>query len=301
MSNPDVSKKQPTDFRRKGLWADKVGFHMLWFEYLALSPSYHLAHIHRTKGLQPKQIAELPADFERVLQVYDDFGDVERTTFFEWWRDRGMELCGHQGDKPKVKRVAVMGGKTRSFERVNDGVEAYCSKDWVAQGRQNTMLVAIPIGLPKSRIAKQLQALLDRVDDGKKNVRPKPPKYPLAGKRQNAEMLFRYLLVLSARAFMQEKALWRIGVRSRVSATYSEVLEEDAKVVRNEGTADRNILAILTSRAILRAKRISENAARGVFPSYKKCEHAVEFDLDDYRERWVSRRRWQKQQKAKDT
>jgi hypothetical protein len=129
-------------------------------------------------------------------------------------------------------------------------------------------------------------------------VRPARPKYPLIGKRQNAEMLFRYRHVTFIRCLMPEKELWRVGVRSRVSATYSPELEVDADVVRHEGTYDRMMLTILTSRAILRARMISENAARGLFPTYKKCEHAIENDLVALKKLWVTRQRWQKQQKA---
>jgi hypothetical protein len=38
-------------------------------------------------------------------------------------------------------------------------------------------------------------------------------------------------------------------------------------------------LTITTSRALLRARMISENAARGIFPSHKKCEYALKLDF----------------------
>jgi hypothetical protein len=292
------SIRRPTDYRRDGVWATKVEFYLLWFEYLALSPSYHLAHLERTNRLPKSRRADLPKDFERVLEVYDDFGDVQRVLFHTWWRERGMELCGHSGDQPKVTRVAALGRKIQNFEKVTNGIENYCAEDWVDQGRQNTLLVAIPIGMPKSRITKQLSAMLERYPDSKKYVRPAPPKYSLVGKRQNAKMLFRYMEVMFVRSLMPEIELWRVGVRSRVSETYSPELEVDADVVRHNNTYDRMILTILTSRAILRSRMISENAARGLFPTYKKCEHAIENDLAALKKRWVTRPHWQKQQNA---
>jgi hypothetical protein len=81
-------------------------------------------------------------------------------------------------------------------------------------------------------------------------------------------------------------------LRSLVSATDSPELEVDADVVRHKDTYGRMMLTILTSRAILRARMISENAARGVFPTYKKCEHAIENDLAALQIRWAARRRW---------
>ena len=286
------------ELMRNGVWAEKVGFHMLWYEYLALSPSYHLAHLYRTDSLPSDGHDKIPEDFERVLQVYDDFGDLQQTTFKSWWRERGLDLCGHIGEKPRVTKVSAFGSRLRSNERVTSQTEEYLNNRWLEQGRQNTVLVAIPIGLPKSRIAKQINAIVSAYDDRHKSVRPPEPKYRLAGKRQNSEMLFRYLQVLHIRSLWPDRELWRVGARSKVSETYSPVLDAEAKVVRHEGVVDRQILAILTSRALLRAKMISENAARGVFPSYKNNPHAVDFDLQLMHRRWAERRKLQKLENA---
>jgi hypothetical protein len=84
----------------------------------------------------------------------------------------------------------------------------------------------------------------------------------------------------------------------KVSETYSPELDATAKVVPNEGTYDRMMLTILTSRALLRGKMIAENAARGVFPTYKTCQTAADFNLDELHKRFASRRRWQKKLRA---
>ena len=58
------------DFRKDSFWATKVGFYMLWMEYLAISPSYELARRFRADALSPDEVNALPEDFSEVLAVY---------------------------------------------------------------------------------------------------------------------------------------------------------------------------------------------------------------------------------------
>ena len=62
-----------------GEQATKVGFYLLWMEYLAISPSYELARRYRNHALTKDEQQHLPADFDTVLGVYEDLGDVQRT------------------------------------------------------------------------------------------------------------------------------------------------------------------------------------------------------------------------------
>lgn len=290
----------PTDFRHNSLWATKVGFYMLWFEYLALSPSYELARQYRAGKLSAKDGENLPADFDLVLATYDDFGDVQRKSFLPWWRERGMSLCAFQGEKPRVSKIAALKHSTKKSPDPFPDVHNYVDEKWVSEGSQNTILVAIPIGLPKARIASQVSAILDKYPKPVKKIKPQKSKYSLSGKRQNKDMLFRYMHVLRGRAAMPNHTLWRVGVRTGVSETYSPELDYTAKTVRNEDTYDRMMLTILTSRAFQRGKLIAENAARGIFPSYAPCPHAIEPDLGELHKRDASRQRWLKTQRAKE-
>lgn len=307
MKRTEAQKKQrvpittaPTDFRTNGLWATKVGFYMLWFEYLALSPSYELARQYRAGKLSAEDEAKLPADFDIVLATYDDFGDVQRTSFLPWWRERGMSLCAFQGEKPRVSKIAAFKHSPTKAPNPFPNVHDYIDEKWVSEGSQNTILVAIPIGLPKARIVSQVSAILDKYPKPVKKIKPQPSKYSLSGKRQNKDMLFRYMHVLRGRAAMPKQALWRVGVRTGVSDTYSPELDYTAKTVPNEDTYDRMMLSILTSRAFQRGKLIAENAARGIFPSYAPCPHAIEPDLRELHKRDASRQRWQKKQLARE-
>ena len=90
---------------------------MLWFEYLALSPSYQLAHLERTNRLPKSQHADLPKDFDRVLEVYDDFGDVQRVLFHTWWRERGMELCDIAATSQRLLGLLHSDGRPRVLKK----------------------------------------------------------------------------------------------------------------------------------------------------------------------------------------
>ena len=286
----------PNDFRQNGLWATKLAFYMLWVEYLALSPSYELARQYRAGKLSTEDKGILPEDFDQVLATYDDFGDVQRQTFLPWWRERGMSLCGFKGQKPKVTRFA---GFKHILNRGPDpfpNLHKYIDENWINEGGQTTILVAIPIGLPKARITSQIGAILDKYPKPVKKIKAQKSKYSLAGKRQNKDMLFRYMKVLRMRAAYPNEVLWRVGVRSGVSDTYSPVLDYKAKTVPKQDTYYRMMLTILTSRAFQRGTLIAENAARGIFPSYAPCSHAVETDLRALHKRDGSRQLWLKQQ-----
>lgn len=282
------------DFRGDGVWATKLGFYLLWMEYLAVSPSYELARRYRTGTLTAEEQQRLPKDFEAVLTVYDDLGDVQRVSFLDWWSERGLPVFGYEGAKPSVQRIDSL--RNTRHRNAAERVKTFIQSDWTEQGQPNAMLVSIPIGLTKTQIVRQLSKLLATYEDAQRVLPQLKAKYPLVGTRQRKDTLFRYLFVLWVRAAMPLEPLWRVGARAKVSDTYSPELDARAKIARGEQTYDRLVLAVLTSRAWSRGLALAENAARGRFPSYETPEHAVEPDMQKMWNMIISRRRWKKQQ-----
>lgn len=277
---------------RDGLWATKVGFYLLWMEYLAISPSYELARRYRNHALTKDEQQNLPTDFDTVLGVYDDLGDVQQIGFSDWWKDKAIRVFGHEGAKPKVKCIDTLTAShnQRSTERVH----AFVDGEWQQQAQPNTALVSIPLGLSKAQITRQLNKILESYDE-QQRVLPKPQaKYPLLGTRQRKDTLFRYLAVVWMRSAMPRQALWRVGARAKVSDTYSRELDPKARVIRGEQIYDREVLSILTSRAYNRGVALAENAARGRFPSYEMPTHAVQPDLQELWALIGSRRKWKR-------
>lgn len=281
------------DFRTNGVWATQLGFYLLWMEFLAVSPSYELARRYRAGILTDEENAQLPEDFDAVLAVYDDLGDVQHVSFLDWWSEQGLTVFGYEGAKPRVQRIDTL--RSNRHRKAAERVQNFIEEDWIQQGQPNAVLVSIPVGLTKTQITRQLGKLLARYDDEHRVLPERKAKYPLVGTRQRKDTLFRYLFVMWVRCAMPRQALWRVGARARVSDTYSRELDAGARIVRGEQVTDRSILAVLTSRAWSRGLALAENAARGRFPSYEPVNHAVAPDIHKMWDLISSRRRWKKQ------
>jgi hypothetical protein len=282
------------DRRSGGLWVSQISMYLLWFEYLAVSPSYELARRHRAGEDVPA--SERPADFDTVLRVYDDLGDVQRALFRLWWKDVGLKHFGYQGSPPAVTRVAYAPHTARSVPDLTNDVAQYFEEPWIHQGRQRVMLLAVPVGLPQSKINRQVKQQLARVKAERRKVIKPVVKYPLVGQRHHKDALMRYLRMAWLRSAMYRKSLWRTGAQARVSFTYSPVLDPNMTEVSVDDRYDREMLTIIASRALLRARMIAENAARGRFPTHERCETALEFDFRELRRRIHQRNKWQERE-----
>lgn len=268
--------------------------YLLWFEYLAVSPSYELARRHRAGERMSSDV--LPADFDRVLSVYDDLGDVQQALFRLWWKDVGLKHFGHQGSPPAVTRVAYAKHDARHIPDVSGDVAQYFDEDWIDQGRQRVMLLAVPVGLPEGKINRQIKKQLSRIKADRRKLVDPVVKYPLVGQRHHKDALMRYLRMTWLRSAMYRKSLWRAGAQARVSFTYSPALDPNMTDVSVEDRYDREMLTIIASRALLRSRMIAENAARGQFPTHQKCVTALEFDFKELRQRIRRRNQWQERE-----
>ena len=257
-----------------------------------MSPSYELARRYRAGELSDADQQRLPVDFDAVLAVYDDLGDVQRVSFLDWWSERGLSVFGYEGAKPRVRRIDTL--RSDRHRRAAERVQDFIAGDWTEQGQPNAVLVSIPVGLTKTQITRQLGKLLARYEDEQRVLPERRAKYPLVGTRQRKDTLFRYLFVIWVRCAMPRQALWRVGARARVSDTYSRELDAASRIQRGEQVYDRSVLAVLTSRAWSRGLALAENAARGRFPSYDQPEHAVVPDTHELWDMIASRRRWKK-------
>lgn len=282
------------DRRSGGLWVKQISMYLLWFEYLAVSPSYELARRHRAGERMSSDV--LPADFDRVLSVYDDLGDVQQALFRLWWKDVGLKHFGHQGSPPAVTFVAYAKHHPRKHPDIAEDVVRYFDEDWIDQGRQRVMLLAVPVGMSEGQINRQIKKQLARVKPERRKLIAPVVQYPLVGQRHHKDALMRYLRMTWLRSAMHRKSLWRAGAQARVSFTYSPVLDPNMTEVSVEDRFDREMLTIIASRALLRSRMIAENAARGQFPTHQKCDTALEFDFKELRQRIRRRNQWQERE-----
>lgn len=280
------------DSTAEGAWSTKKKFYALWQEFLAISPSYELARRYRAGELTDET---LPEDFETVLAVYDDLGNVQRIDFDDWWRERGLRVFGFIGESPIVRKVDTLSNKR--YRKASERVQSFIEGSWTAQGQPNSMLVSIPLGLTKAQVSRRLNKLMDRYSAEFRTLPEPVAKYPLLDKRLRQDSLVRYLFVVWVRSVFPRSPLWRVGALSKVSDTYSRELDGWARVPRGEKVYDRSVLAAITSRALSRGMAIAENAARGRFPCYDMPEHGVKPDIHEQWKIIRSRVLWKKKLK----
>lgn len=256
-----------------------------WFDFLRFSPSYEMARRHRAGELPSG--TSLPKDFDTVLAVYDDLGDVLRE-MADWWLDGAYRQFGQGGKQPSVVGLGTVSSDNPEFDRIGSNVERYRQTEWVAQGERTVMVVAIPIGLPKAQIAKQVALLLEEYPAEERILSPQAPKYQIKGKKLDWDSIYRYRRCLDAKADLAGATLWQIGLRANLSSTYTKLLNAPNEPPTKQAEY-RQALKILTSRGLNRGHMIAENAARGIFPRYAKCAGAMPMDWDRIRQQREAR------------
>ncbi|WIA55082.1 hypothetical protein N6H05_18880 [Sphingobium sp. WTD-1] len=281
LDNPMLMKLR--QYLRKGdRWVkpNEAIFCSLWTQFLTYSPSYELARRDRAGELTDADRARLPADFDTVLAVYDDFGDMRRLDYDAWWLETGLRLFGHHGEQPRIGLVDVLTehGST-PLETLMERGHDYITGRWERQGKQPSAILAIPLGLSKTELVKQFEYVLTMYEDDLKYINPVPKKYSLYGTKYSDSSLISQIKCMTIKAHIPEMPLFQIGAVAELSSTYSSRVLDD-----NYNSDDREALKILTSRALSYGMATAENAARGIFPSNDKCEHAVAPIWEEIRE-----------------
>lgn len=265
-----------------GRWADleQARFGALWFEYLHLSPSYELARKARAETLSEEDQLRLPGDFEAVLSVYDNLGDVGSTTFDDWWLDKGIRHFGFQGDRPSVQLIEELTVETKEpLPRLTANAQEYIEGRWTNEGRRPCVIVSIPKGLSQSQISNQIAQIMSATKEHQQqDINIATPTYQLLPVKKDLGSLYRYLECMWWRIGYLSAKLYEVGVLANLSTVYSPRIARDHFNGAEIGIDDRHALKILTSRALHRGTMIAENAARGLFPTYAKCPHAIRPD-----------------------
>jgi len=283
------------DWSTKGI----KGYVMLMVEFLRISPSYELARQILNKNLdkktQNKLITQLYeaegktlsaidkqaviAEFQTVLTTYDEFGDIATMTFDDWWQARGIYIYGTPFSKPLVKQITRI-DKDEDFEPLfYKPYEQYLTKIRSSEGNPTSLILGLPLGMPKADLLRQVSKLIDnaKVPLATKSARASKA---LAAKRLRSEPLFIQLRILMAKAQYPDMQLWKVGLWAKVSAKHAKTLDLKESKKKFEDADSKEHLAILTSRAFKNAKQVAENAARGSFPSSKPVR-LPHYDFED--------------------
>jgi hypothetical protein len=268
---------------------DSGSYHLLWHQFLRLSPSYFLAYQVRTgeRSYDPALNQGFPSDFERVLKVYDVFGDVYHLNRDQWSEKIKSELPAPRRSQAKLRVIARYDRREeKPKKKLAAEINDYFSESWVHDGRPNFVLISLPPELPINTAIDQLREEMQRA----RTALPLPRKFahtfPLASPRLQERTLLAYLRMIYFHAAVPRAKLWQVGARAGFlpSAGSKVGLRVKATAMNRD---ERNKLAVLASRAHSRSNLVAENAARGLFPSIKPCTNALPQDWKELQKRIV--------------
>jgi hypothetical protein len=275
------------EFNGKWLEQGSMVRALLMYQFLQISPSYALAHKVKTQRIEfPQQILlvsdlyEIEATdeafrdvwigFEKILENHVLFGDVFSVPFPIWWSDLGgYELFGYKEPKPSVTLITSLARSKKPNSLTSENINRYLLKARPAENNPPVHIFAVPAGIG---LRKQLTLVKQKLESMDSEIESTPyvasePEFKFAGERLRPRALISYLQVFFCRAAFRDKSLWQIGAAANISKTHSAQIPNPLKARPSSANAyTREVLNILTNRAILRAQRTAENAARGNFP-----------------------------------
>ncbi len=189
-----------------------------------------------------------------LAALYADFGDVRGDDFRIWWNAHGQALFREQPPVYLLKEVAD---------------KSEWDDSWT---RENMLVVAVPLALPKSHIGKFFTRLLKSRHGGKRGKKAlsdagaSTALYPL-NRNVSAGTLKTQLAVYDAikanETAERRQTLAQIGISLRVQP-HNIPLPKDTPAT---ATDKRNQLAATVSRYYKQATKIVEATASGVFPA----------------------------------
>lgn len=270
--------------------------HEFFFRFLQISPSYRLAHLVATGGVQDlANVGHVPRDFLDVVKTYEAFGDVWQTDFWNWWVSRAQYQFGLRCP-PRVHRFATLQpGADTGQQNLDDAqacLDQYFSADRLAEGKPGSLVVAIPLHIDRAAILREVSKLMDEAEDAAAPDEDSGQFKFLVNKirRQTLDEARR---VAWARAAAPKQPLYVIGNRVGIAAAY--VTEEGVKAPKDNR---RDLMVIVTSRHLKRALVFSENAARGRFPCSDEVD-SIAFDFNKLRSTIIAYRNWIKSEVAR--
>jgi len=252
-------------------WAEQTGkfkleaFRLL-FALLRVSPAYELARRVQLGPLTREDHDRVPPDFEDVLRTFGQLGDVTNVFFAEWWRTRGMQAFGNPVE-PGVSLVAALtaGAEVDSYElkeantiRENDG--------W-----PDAALLHVPLGMPRTKALRLIEAELDRVRSAYQHERLALDSGKTVGRiavqrtitPSLVEMLAHGVDMLYLRA---EHSSLSFLAFAKLAIPHKAGAKASSRVKVDRDDSDDS-LRTNANRELKRFERFAENAARGLYPT----------------------------------
>jgi len=234
--------------------------HRMFYEYLWISPSYYLAYQIRRyrKKVAPK---DLPADFDKVLAIYDRAGNVYSYGFDDWWDKYGVNLLATDPSRAKVLyQVNLMKPK----EKILNDFKIYIEKI----NFQPFNLIHSKLNFEKNKI--RISTLIDR-----HNLVLTRSSY-LDNKTSETDKKVPYWKMPLGQEFRSHIIPMATNVNSS-NAVY-EIKSDENKKKKRSNKVKKAYVTMLFSKNLKEALYIAENAARGKFPSKEPLTSSLDFN-----------------------
>lgn len=217
--------------KEKSAWEGSVYY--WWWEYLRRNEDY-------------LKLCKQGSNRGSRNQIFEDFGDVTKGTFEQWWKEdkRGERLFS----EPQKKLVEVL--------KEGDVVE---SPDL-------SVTMSFPQHLPKEYIEKQFRKLLKMHHVGKRgkqNSKKSTAKYCVSG-QPKIHALKKNLALYDYQVAHPNAKLWEIG---NAVDRYMMSQRINPNQPKHETVEQRKVMASGVCRDLKTVKKQINNVAKGKFPS----------------------------------
>lgn len=260
--------------------------HRMFFNFLVISPSYYIAHISRSDKRKLQNANKVP-DFNKVLKMYSLCGNVFDRTFDVWWVETGHKVLEAKSKEPTILfkpdftrsskynaevLTLLIENKRRAHIKNENKVEFLKNKirDTTLENRHSIVVEKYNISRHDRLVQKNgwLPNWLAAYHFRDSLVHDKKSKaFGNITKSFVMEEGFSQFINDNSK----NKEDWLIEIPSQkiagLKVGYNNKSSEKAK----------RYLSMLMSKNLSEARYISENAARGVFPS-KQSIPCLKFD-----------------------
>jgi hypothetical protein len=264
---------QESRWEETGIFAASDWRYDALVDYLKLSPSYKLVCEWAKKGSKaiPKNA---PKDWNQLVKTYGDFGDVWRIPESRWWDSRGKALFGI---KAAMAQTFVI-GHSDDAALVNSKLATESQRTWQDMAKPECLVIAIPTNQTKQMALKQISAIIRSNTFVSYKPKPIKPKYELIRSKLREPTI--KLGTMALKMYQSGYHLWMIGNQLDLSPAHHIELDEDGHPSTNElNLSEKKVrLQILASKLVAKAELITENAARGFYPTDTPCRHAIKFE-----------------------
>lgn len=220
------------------------------------------------------QFEKFQKTYARIDHTYQEYGNV-LIPYSDWYLKTGRKVFDNWTNRRDVKFFGTFNYQTSDGDLDNKQIrknitkyldEMADTKDWPP-----TMLLSIPLDLPKSVALKNLKILLNAHYDFVVPIKNQTyrKKKLIEGERERPDALSRRLKMLICKAFYPDAQLWKLGLMAGVSKAHM-IRFYDASTSTEEFRNLRPQLAALANRAIRTGQYIAEHASFDLFPSHKK-------------------------------